>query len=267
LGAPIDDARRKTELTDAPKRFRRIPGNDDLGACLLQRHLEIERNEGLLLDDEDSLSLEIGAIHSRGSLFRRSTLHANPRLHHDVFHKSITPAQNALFLRSAAEHDGHGSGALRPVGGGNASGGSTGDGAAPAGADRRSFMRASVIPIALTLTLAPLPASPFDQHEFCAAVTDIARRMNARKGRWLDRSTRHDGVELDCDAKTLEANRFIDADPDEMREGWQARKEREWNARYCNDESWREAIDNGWSIVSTLTFRTGEQVSFAAECD
>ena len=128
-------------------------------------------------------------------------------------------------------------------------------------------MRATTIPIALTLALAPLPALPFDQHEFCAAVTYVARRMNARKGRWLDRSTRHDGVELDCDAKTLEANRFIDADPDDMREGWQARKEREWNARYCNDESWRESIDNGWSIVSTLTFRTGEQVSFAAECD
>jgi hypothetical protein len=128
-------------------------------------------------------------------------------------------------------------------------------------------MRATTISIVLTLTLAPLPALPFDQDEFCAAVTDIARRMNARKGRWLDRSTRHDGVELDCDAKTLEAKRLVNADPDEMREGWQARKEREWNARYCNDESWREAIDNGWSIVSTLTFRTGEQVSFVAECD
>jgi hypothetical protein len=87
------------------------------------------------------------------------------------------------------------------------------------------------------------------------------------KGRWLDRSTRHDGVELDCEAKTLEAKCFINADPDEMREGWEARKEREWNARYCNDEAWREAIDNGWSIISTLTFRTGKQMSFVAECD
>ena len=132
---------------------------------------------------------------------------------------------------------------------------------------RSKVCSATTISIVLTLTLAPLPALPFDQDEFCAAVTDIARRMNVRKGRWLDRSTRHDGVELDCDAKTLEAKRLVNADPDEMREGWQARKEREWNARYCADESWREAIDNGWSIVSTLTFRTGEQVSFVAECD
>ena len=127
-------------------------------------------------------------------------------------------------------------------------------------------MRASTIPIAITLALTPGPALPFDQDEFCAAVTDIAHRMNARKGRWLDRSTRHDGVELDCEAKTLEVKRFVNADPDEMREGWENRKEREWNAHYCNHESWRDAIDNGWSIISTLTFRTGEQVSFVAEC-
>jgi hypothetical protein len=127
-------------------------------------------------------------------------------------------------------------------------------------------MRASTIPIAMTLTLAPLPALAFDQDAFCVAVADIAHRMNARKGRWLDRSTRHDGVELDCESKTFEAKRFVNADPDEMRDGWETRKEREWNTRYCNDEAWREAIDNGWSIVSTLTFRNGEPVSFVAEC-
>jgi hypothetical protein len=128
------------------------------------------------------------------------------------------------------------------------------------------LMRASTILIAITLTLAPLPALPFDQEEFCVAVTDIVHRMNARKGRWLDRSTRHDGVALDCEAKTFEAKRFINANRDDMREGWEARKKREWNARYCSDESWREAIDNGWSIISTLTFPTAEQVSFVAEC-
>ena len=127
-------------------------------------------------------------------------------------------------------------------------------------------MRARTIPIAITLTLAPLPALPFDQDEFCVAVTDVARRMNARRGKWLDRSTRHDGVELDCEVKTLEVKRFVNADPNEMREGWEARKEREWNSRYCNNEAWREAIDNGWSIISTLTFRTGQQISFVAEC-
>src|SRR5262245_35617713 len=126
-------------------------------------------------------------------------------------------------------------------------------------------MRASTIPVAITLALVPVPAGAFDHDEFCAALTDIIPRMNARKGRWLDRSTRHDGGELDFEAKTLEARRFINASPDAMREGWETRKEQQWNAAYCNNEAYREAIDNGWSIISTLTFRTGEQTSFLAE--
>src|SRR5262249_16258028 len=69
-----------------------------------------------------------------------------------------------------------------------------------------------------------LPAPPFPQDEFGRALTDIAPQMNARKGRWRARSTRHDGVELDCAAKTLEARRFINVSPDAMRDGWEARK-------------------------------------------
>ena len=128
-------------------------------------------------------------------------------------------------------------------------------------------MRASAFPLAIALAVLSPPALPFDQHEFCDTVMEIAQRMNSRRGRWLDRSTRHDGVVVDCDAKTLEAKRFINAAPDDMREGWEARKQRQWNAAYCNHESWREAIDNGWSIISTLTFRNGEQAVFVAECE
>src|SRR6476619_7673212 len=80
------------------------------------------------------------------------------------------------------------------------------------------LMRASTTPIVIALALTPAPALPFDQDEFCVAVTDVARRMNARRGKWLDRSTRHDGVEVDCDAKTLEAHRFLNTEQDSMRE-------------------------------------------------
>ena len=129
-----------------------------------------------------------------------------------------------------------------------------------------ALMHAHTLSIALTLTMAPLPAVAFDEVEFCTTVTDIARRMNARAGWWLDHSTRYDGVEVDCGLKTLEAKRFLKADPDDMREGWEARKQRAWNATYCNNEGWREAIDGGWNVISTITFRAGETVSFVAAC-
>jgi hypothetical protein len=66
--------------------------------------------------------------------------------------------------------------------------------------------------------------------------------------------------------KTLEATRFVKTDPDDMREGWETRKQRAWNATYCNNEGWRRAIDDGWSVIATITFRAGETVSFVAEC-
>jgi hypothetical protein len=118
---------------------------------------------------------------------------------------------------------------------------------------------------AATLTLIAQPALPFDQDEFCQAATEVARRANASAGRWLDRSTRHDGVRVDCESKTVEFRRFLNADPDSMRSDWEERKARDWNSNYCVDQDWREAIDNGWKITSTVTIRTGDRLSFVAE--
>jgi hypothetical protein len=127
-------------------------------------------------------------------------------------------------------------------------------------------MDVRTLSIAVALTLIPLPALAFNEHEFCATITDIAVRLNVRADRWVDPRTRYDGLEVDCEAKTLKAKRFLNAGPADMREGWETRNERAWNAAYCNNEAWREAIDNGWSIISSLTFRTGESLSFVAEC-
>ena len=123
-------------------------------------------------------------------------------------------------------------------------------------------MRASTIPLAITLTLAPLPALPFDQDEFCVAVSDIVRHTNARKGRWLDRSTRHDGVELDCDAKTLEAKRFVNADAGGLGSAQREAVERCLLQRSFLARGDRQRLEHHLhAIVSD-----GAQVSFVAEC-
>jgi len=121
-------------------------------------------------------------------------------------------------------------------------------------------VRACTIPILMLVVFIPPPALSFNEDEFCFAVSDIARRVNARKGKWLDRSTRYDGVAVDCAAKTVEVKRFLNADPDSMREGWKTRKERAWNQDFCSDEGWRKAIDAGWTIVSMVTFSSEERL-------
>jgi hypothetical protein len=128
-------------------------------------------------------------------------------------------------------------------------------------------MRASAIPIVILVTFVPGQALSFNDDEFCFAVTDIARRMNARKGKWLDRSTRYDGVAVDCGAKTLEVKRFLNAEPDSMRAGWKTRKAHAWDRDFCSNQQWRKAIDAGWTIISTVTFRSEDQLSFLVECE
>jgi hypothetical protein len=129
------------------------------------------------------------------------------------------------------------------------------------------MVRACTIPILMLVVFIPPPALPFNEDEFCFAVSDIARRLNARKSKWLDRSTRYDGVAVDCAAKTLEVKRFVNADLDSMREGWRTRKERAWSHDFCSDERWRKAIHAGWAVVSIVTFRSEERLSFIAECE
>jgi hypothetical protein len=52
-----------------------------------------------------------------------------------------------------------------------------------------------------------------------------------------------------------------------MRAGWKTRKERAWNRDFCSHQLWRKAIDAGWTIISTVTFRSEDQLSFMAECE
>jgi hypothetical protein len=49
-----------------------------------QRSLKIERNQGLLLDDEDGVSIETDAFHGCAVPSRADTLRPSSRLHHDV---------------------------------------------------------------------------------------------------------------------------------------------------------------------------------------
>ena len=50
-------------------------------------------------------------------------------------------------------------------------------------------------------------------------------------------------------AQALEVKRFLNPDPDEMRQGWEASEQREWNAATATMTP-GEAIDNAWSIIS-----------------
>ena len=83
-------AGREIELPDAGQGFRGVARHHHVSPRSLQRSLKIERNERLLLDDEDGVSIETDAFHGCAVPSRADTLRPSSRLHHDVFHRSVT---------------------------------------------------------------------------------------------------------------------------------------------------------------------------------
>jgi hypothetical protein len=67
-GTPVDHRCRKIKLPHTLQGVRGVARNLNFRTRGLQRSLKIQRNKRLLLDHEDSLSCEIGAIHGCGSL-------------------------------------------------------------------------------------------------------------------------------------------------------------------------------------------------------
>ena len=52
-----------------------------------------------------------------------------------------------------------------------------------------------------------------DNEQFCSAMSEIARLGNANAGKWIDRNTRDDGIEVVCRIRTVNYKRFIRSNP------------------------------------------------------
>jgi hypothetical protein len=103
-----------------------------------------------------------------------------------------------------------------------------------------------------------------DTEQLCQAATLHARAANAEVGLWVDRQTRHDGVEVVCHIRTVQFRRFLNVRAPET--GWRERKAEEWNSISCSNRVWRSAIDEGWFILATVTTAAGERADLIATC-
>jgi hypothetical protein len=114
-----------------------------------------------------------------------------------------------------------------------------------------------------TLTAASAAAAQPD--DICAAATLHAKVSNAEVGVWLDRQTRHDGIEVVCRIRTVQFARFLNVRGAPEKDWW-ARKAKEWSSINCANQMWRIAIDDGWVILAKLTTATGERADLVATC-
>ncbi len=90
--------------------------------------------------------------------------------------------------------------------------------------------------------------------------------MNLRGQVWMDPITRLDGVVVSCDRRMVEFNYHLDAMPTDLRDGWEGRKQSDWNASWCKDWHLREWIKRGGRITAVFSFANGGQVRLVAGC-
>jgi hypothetical protein len=117
--------------------------------------------------------------------------------------------------------------------------------------------------LALLAAAAAARAQAFDSTQFCLAVRETTRYAEGDVGTWTDRVTRNDGVEVACDRKLVHFKRYYSAPASALRDAWKERKAQEWENAYCKRPIWREAVDNGWIVSSTVTTVTGERLWLA----
>jgi hypothetical protein len=128
--------------------------------------------------------------------------------------------------------------------------------------DMRSRLLYAAAGVALTFAIAGHASAQPD--DICAAATLHAKVSNAEVGVWLDRQTRHDGIEVVCRIRTVQFTRFLNVRTPEK--DWWDRKAKEWSSVNCAHQMWRIAIEDGWVILAKLTTASGERADLIATC-
>lgn len=125
-------------------------------------------------------------------------------------------------------------------------------------------MHPLLIPIAALLVATDLENS-FDHSRFCYEASEVAQTANRDLGKWLDEFTRHDGVAVDCDARSIETKLFVRLAFKDIPGNWRDRTNFKWTEDYCNDPAWQAAINHQWKVSLTVT-SVNEVERFRAEC-
>ena len=116
-----------------------------------------------------------------------------------------------------------------------------------------------------SLWVCPL-AFALDDASVCADLRARVEIANSDGPLWTDHMTRFDGVVVHCGFRVIEFKHFLDAAPSDLRDGWQGRKQSQWNSIYCSDAQMREIIEMGWTVTDVITFASGERFRLVADC-
>lgn len=121
-------------------------------------------------------------------------------------------------------------------------------------------------PAPVITPVAPPDFSRTTDAEFCSIGKQLTASVTAELPVKVDAITRLDGMSLFCSLKTVAWNRFLSVDLATFREGWQARKQQQWNAVVCKNPLFVVMARRGWRFTQNLTFQSGERFVQDANC-
>jgi len=70
--------------------------------------------------------------------------------------------------------------------------------------------------------------------DFCVALEQFADKANKDAGSMLDTITRNDGMSVLRETKIIDFKKLLNIDPSALRDGWQQRKQQQWNDIYLD---------------------------------
>lgn len=111
----------------------------------------------------------------------------------------------------------------------------------------------------------PSPIRPSDS-EACATLRKIAEDTTRELPIMVDAITRTDGMSVICSLRSFTVNKFLNVDLSAFRQGWDARKQAQWNQIICRNEAFAPLQKRGWRFTQNLTFRSGERFMQDASC-
>ncbi|RJF93094.1 hypothetical protein [Sphingomonas cavernae] len=129
--------------------------------------------------------------------------------------------------------------------------------------------------LVLTLLLLAQPTQPPTEEvtvesvkaEFCGAVT---RQSEANRAKWPMKQGKYTtwvGFEVSCADRTITTVDTYDADVSSLKVGWRELLQAQWEKRMCDPEDWPTMKELDWTLVRSVTFRSGENVQFRTQCE
>jgi hypothetical protein len=101
---------------------------------------------------------------------------------------------------------------------------------------------------------------------FCKKMKQFKQNGLQDIGAMLDSITINDGMAVFCGNKIIEFKKIIIVSGAEIREGWEERKNAQWDEIMCSNDLIRKAVDGNWIIANLMTFSDGRRFWHATNC-